>query len=139
MNSCMNCGGAILEPGKVYGYAGPTCHCVEPKPRTPYYVTLGGVSPASGGGGGYISPEAAMILKEIAALKEEIKCEERRFNELWDQFAALDKANQELLEALKMLLDDITDYQTINNLGGENNHSQVQARAAIAKAEGESK
>ena len=47
----------------------------------------------------------------------------------------LHEVNAELLEALKVLLDDITDYQTINNLGGENNHSQVQARAAIAKAE----
>ena len=47
----------------------------------------------------------------------------------------LEKVNAQLLFALKMLLDDITDYQTINNLGGENNYSQVQARAAIAKAE----
>ena len=51
----------------------------------------------------------------------------------------LHEVNVELLEALKMLLDDITDYQTINNLGGANNHSQVQARAAIAKATGETK
>jgi hypothetical protein len=35
-----------------------------------------------------------------------------------------------------MLLADIEDYQRINHLGGEQNHAQVMARAAIAKAEG---
>ena len=33
--------------------------------------------------------------------------------------------------ALQGLLEDITDYQTINNLGGENNHWQVIARAVL--------
>jgi len=33
--------------------------------------------------------------------------------------------------ALEGLLADITEYQTINNLGGENNHWQVQARLAL--------
>ena len=41
----------------------------------------------------------------------------------------------DLLIALKGLLADITEYQTLNNLGGEDNHWQVIARAAIAKAE----
>ena len=49
---------------------------------------------------------------------------------------SLAESNVELLEALKGLLADITEYQTINNLGGENNHWQVIARAAIAKASG---
>ena len=40
--------------------------------------------------------------------------------------------NQGLLEALKRLLSDIEEYQTINHLGGENNHWQVIARATIA-------
>ena len=40
----------------------------------------------------------------------------------------------DLLECLTGLLADITEYQTINNLGGENNHWQVRARQAIAKA-----
>jgi hypothetical protein len=35
-----------------------------------------------------------------------------------------------------MLLSYIEDYQRINHLGGENNQSQVVARAAISKAEG---
>jgi hypothetical protein len=26
-DSCLNCGGLIMEQGKVYGYSGPTCHC----------------------------------------------------------------------------------------------------------------
>ena len=43
-------------------------------------------------------------------------------------------AAPELLAALEGLLADITEYQTLNKLGGENNHSQVVARAAIAKA-----
>jgi hypothetical protein len=29
MDSCMTCGGAILEPNVAYGYAGPVCHCSE--------------------------------------------------------------------------------------------------------------
>lgn len=40
-----------------------------------------------------------------------------------------------VLGALKRLLDDITEYQTINNLGGENNHWQVEARKALADYE----
>ena len=39
--------------------------------------------------------------------------------------------NRRLREALQGLLDDITEYQTINHLGGENNHWQVAARAAL--------
>jgi hypothetical protein len=41
----------------------------------------------------------------------------------------------ELLRTLKSLLADIEDYQRINNLGGQNNQSQINARTAIAKAE----
>ena len=33
--------------------------------------------------------------------------------------------------AVQGLLEDITNYQTINNLGGENNHWQVIARAVL--------
>ena len=40
-----------------------------------------------------------------------------------------------VLEALKMLLADVKDYQRINHLGGEDNHAQVRARAAIADYE----
>jgi len=51
---------------------------------------------------------------------------------------ALRASNARLREALADLLADVEDYQRINNLGGENNHSQVRARAAIAEAkEGE--
>lgn len=48
--------------------------------------------------------------------------------------ARLAAAAPDLLEALKGLLADIEDYQRINKLGGEDNHWQVIARAAIAKA-----
>lgn len=27
MEHCQKCGGLIMEPGKVYGYAGKTCFC----------------------------------------------------------------------------------------------------------------
>ena len=50
--------------------------------------------------------------------------------------ARLIAAAPDLLAALKDLLADIEDYQRINRLGGESNHAQVAARAAIAKAEG---
>ena len=55
-----------------------------------------------------------------------------------ERFAAIVREDerekqQELLEALQGLLDDIVEYQTINKLGGENNHWQVIARAVIAK------
>ena len=52
--------------------------------------------------------------------------------------ARLISAAPDLLEALKGLLADIEEYQSINKLGGENNHWQVISRAAIAKAEGRS-
>lgn len=50
--------------------------------------------------------------------------------------AQLIAAAPDLLAALQSLLADIEDYQQINHLGGHENHSQVMARAAIAKAEG---
>lgn len=53
--------------------------------------------------------------------------------------ARLIAAAPDLLEALRGLLADVQEYQTINHLGGENNHRQVFARAAIAKATGEQK
>lgn len=60
------------------------------------------------------------------------------------QFVHIDEANAcliaaapDLLDALKGLHDDIMDYIRLNNLGAENNHWLVQARAAIAKATGE--
>lgn len=60
-----------------------------------------------------------------------------------DDITEIDRANAnriaaapDLLEALRGLLADIEEYQRRNHLGGENNHWQVAARAAIAKAEG---
>jgi hypothetical protein len=58
------------------------------------------------------------------------------FSEQSEANARLIAAAPDLLEALQGLLTDIVEYQTINNLGGENNHWQVIARAAIAKATG---
>lgn len=52
--------------------------------------------------------------------------------------AKLIETAPELLDALKVLLADIEEYQRINKLGGETNHWQVISRAAIAKAEGRS-
>ena len=39
-----------------------------------------------------------------------------------------------LLMALEGLLEDITEYQTINNINGQNNHWQILARKTIAEA-----
>ena len=51
--------------------------------------------------------------------------------------ANLFAAAPDLLEALEELLADIIDYQTINNLGGGDNHWQLATQAAIAKARGQ--
>jgi S-adenosylmethionine:diacylglycerol 3-amino-3-carboxypropyl transferase len=69
---------------------------------------------------------AAVVLRRQ---HEEIKCEERRFSELWEQFAALDKTNQELLEALKAIVE------LHDNTGLFSTSDFDKARAAIAKAE----
>ena len=45
--------------------------------------------------------------------------------------AKMEVAAPDMLAALKGLLADIEEYQKINNLGGENNHWQVRARAAL--------
>ena len=68
---------------------------------------------------------------ELRRLHEEVKCEERRFNDLWEQFAALDKVNQELLEALKEIADWTDRYTSAGH------PISTVARAAIAKATGE--
>ena len=59
------------------------------------------------------------ICAAVLEMQAEIAGEERRFNELWDQFCALDKLNQELLEALDRI------------------DTAATADAAIAKATGE--
>ena len=46
-------------------------------------------------------------------------------------------ASVDLLEALELLHDNLAEYQRINNMGGYDNHDMRMARAAIAKAKGE--
>ena len=46
-------------------------------------------------------------------------------------------AAPELLEALELLHNNFAEYQRINNMGGYDNHDMRMARAAIAKAKGE--
>lgn len=53
---------------------------------------------------------------------------DRVVNQLYDTMQEQDR----LREALAGLLADITEYQTINHLGGENNHWQVEARKALS-------
>lgn len=60
----------------------------------------------------------------------EVSEEEREAN------AILIAAAPELLEALQMGYAETMDYIRLNNLGAENNHWLVLARAAIAKATG---
>ncbi len=50
---------------------------------------------------------------------------------LQNRLAAAQAQRDKAVFALQGLLEDITDYQTINNLGGENNHWQVIARAVL--------
>jgi|GEM_PF-3803207 len=69
---------------------------------------------------------------ELRRLHEEVKCEERRFNGLWEKFAALDKTNQELVEALKEIASWTERYTTPGH------PVSMVARKAIAKATGES-
>ena len=64
-----------------------------------------------------------------------VSCERERTKQDEDNLNLIAMAPK-LLESLKALLADIEDYQRINHLGGENNQSQFNARAAIAKAEG---
>ena len=46
-----------------------------------------------------------------------------------------DEDYKEALACLKFALDDTMDYLTLNNLGGENNHWLVWARAILRKAQ----
>ena len=46
-----------------------------------------------------------------------------------------DEDYKEALACLQFALDDTTDYLTLNNLGGENNHWLVWARAILRKAQ----
>ena len=81
---------------------------------------------------------------ELRRQHEEIKCEERRFSDLWEQFAALDKKNQELERRFNDLLDRFFKLDLLNddlvealeeflrNPAGDN--TEDIARAALAKA-----
>lgn len=40
-NNCVQCGGLIMEPGKVYGYAGPVCHCIWRQTNLPSTLLQG--------------------------------------------------------------------------------------------------
>ena len=46
-----------------------------------------------------------------------------------------DEDYKEALACLQFALDDTMDYLTLNNLGGENNHWLVWARAILRKAQ----
>ena len=121
-NYCNKCNGAILPNGSM-GYAGLVCHC-------PYKVTVGNGGSDGSGGGGLSGID--YLIKRIESLEAEVICEERRFGELWEQFAALDKVNQELLEALKGMMD-----WEVRNIVFYSNPAHKRAEAAIAKATGE--
>jgi hypothetical protein len=72
---------------------------------------------------------------ELRRQHEEIKCEERRFGDLWEQFAALDKVNQELVKALRYIKNQV--------IGSDWTHEQAlnfckaTAKEALNKAKGE--
>lgn len=60
---------------------------------------------------------------------------EQDYDALLHRYKAQAVRMRELEAALEGLLADITEYQTINKLGGENNHWQVEARKALAGKE----
>lgn len=61
---------------------------------------------------------------------------EETIRKLKAKVARLEKANQAMLEALKLGVGETLDYISRNHLtGAENNQWIVQARAAIAKGE----
>ena len=78
-----------------------------------------------------VGAQNALPMEEAAAelrrQYEEIKCEERRFGELWEQFAALVKTNEELLNLLIR-------YRHETPLGNQPYMIAIEADAALAKA-----
>ena len=52
-------------------------------------------------------------------MSEEIQCEERRFSGLWEQFAALAKTNQELVESLSDVLAHLVAAHSLLQRGGK--------------------
>ncbi len=87
-----------------------------------------------------IIKQAFDVVKRDGLIGKEIAVEQEKENARLAEIAEdtrihrIKEAGPDLLEALQGLLADITEYQTINKLGGENNHWQVRARAAIEKA-----
>ena len=81
--------------------------------------------------------EGSNYVQEAADLIECLRAERKALvNDVHSCHPNCSKAgcvNRRLREALQGLLDDITEYQTINHLGGENNHWQVTARAALGE------
>lgn len=52
-------------------------------------------------------------------------------------YPALVAALKEMEEALKLLHDNLAEYQTLNNLGGYDNHDMRQARTALRRMDEE--
>lgn len=48
-------------------------------------------------------------------------------------YPTLVAALKEMEEALKLLHDNLAEYQTLNNLGGYDNHDMRQARIALSR------
>ena len=64
----------------------------------------------------------------------EVEYLEMMRDDLQKAFTRAADTRDRLREALEGLLADIQDYQRVNNLGGEDNHWQVIARAALKGA-----
>lgn len=77
------------------------------------------------------SPEAIAMAEAIDVWKIELESARKQLKYVSDENVKLRTDKWRLSEALKGLLADITEYQTINNLGGENNHWQVIARKVL--------
>lgn len=60
------------------------------------------------------------------------------FEQVCEERDKLVELTDDLYCVLSGLLADITEYQDINNLGGENNHWQIKAREILTKVREES-
>ena len=108
--------------------------------------------------GNSIPVQQATITKdeylELRRLHEEVQCEERRFNELWDSFAEISKVNKELVEALKTTTSRLVAASSLLERGGKKAAASDKifkivlsdykytidvGRAALLKTQGETK
>ena len=79
----------------------------------------------------HLERELVAARNEVVRLKGEAESWEKVFDRTCEHLAEAREQRDKAVFALQGLLEDIIDYQTINNLVGENNHWQVIAKAVL--------